>query len=430
MKEFSKIKNNLVPMREVLIEQYSSQTGLPKENITKLYESFDNKISLENVGIELDQKIVKINESFSDFINNLSGIKPFDYENFEKEIITIAEAIIDPTLTEEAQQQLLNEFNLIVEKYCNQTTDIISLFEIVCFVLILKNKEKFEPIAKQLQFGQITSELFESQNPVVNSNLQKLNVSAINTSATNSINSTNDIKLYGTLRDVLSKNNKRWGHNYHLDNVYQTIVSYIDSEIKKITNDNNIYTLGDNFHSELFQQLIKAKQINQEYRYVDYLRTVIPDIQTLVFDCVVMIHNYVNNYAYSISFLNRNTYVDYLEATNLFYSLISNSLAASKVIDHKLLSNIDVKENEQKFEPQNNLDLLKINYEKFDLIRYPLQLRAVVDMLHIVKSCESEFNLKIRKILNLYFTKAMNLVAASEKVLLEQRKTNKFKQGF
>lgn len=94
---------------------------------------------------------------------------------------------------------------------------------------------------------------------------------------------------------TILQNNGRWGNNYHLDNVYKTIVEFLDSEIQQIVNDDNLVTIDDNFQIDLIKQMLNHEQLNPMYRNIDVLRTLVPDIQTLVFDCMLVLKTLAKN---------------------------------------------------------------------------------------------------------------------------------------
>jgi hypothetical protein len=236
--------------------------------------------------------------------------------------------------------------------------------------------------------------------------------------------------------DILAKNDKSWGYTYHLDNAYVAIVNYLDKEIEELVNIDNVYTVGENFEMDLLKQLVQSDQLNPMYKSIDVLRKLIPDIQTLVFDSMLLVHDYVSRNSYSIQFLNRKTYTEYLEVTKTLFSAISSSTLSSKIIFDK---NSEKTENNEypmyddkiyETEFQQIFKNFRIDDKKLDVYNYPIRISSAYELLHIMKACETEFNLRIRKIINLYFTKTYNLLSSTDKVLLEQRNTNRFKNGF
>jgi hypothetical protein len=419
MKNFSDISNITLTGKDHLINKMVSSTGLSKERVEKLYENF----SISNNG-----DLVKINESFTDFINPSSTL--FNFTKFKETIVSLSNKIVEPSNDIESRERITNEmFNAIADN-CGINVDTPTLIEIICYVLLLNDRDKcFEKVATKIGFGLNTKQLFENEKI----DFSKIKVLKTNTKESNIINAKEHQRLFESIREILAKNNKSWGYNYHLDNAYTAIVDYIDKESIELTNIDNIYTVEENFEMDLINQIVTQNQLNPMYRSIDVLRKLIPDIQTLVFDCMLLIHNHISNNQYSLQFVNRNSFNDYLAATKTLFSAISSSTLSSKIAINKENLNKDDSNyqlpNFAGTEYSQIFDNFIIDTTKVDIYTYPIIINSAVDMLHIIKSCETEFNLRLRKVINNYFTKTINLLASTEKILIEQRKTNKFKNG-
>lgn len=405
MNNFSEIKNITSTRKDHLINEMVNSTGLQKERVEKLYEEF----SFANNG-----DLKKINESFSDFINPEKN--NFDYLKFKTNIISFVNRLINSKSNNEKYKINDDLTNFIINEI-GICIDSATILELVSYVLLQSNKN-FEKIANITGFGKNT-DLFENQK--ISSDFAKINKELI---------PTKNKKLFESLREILSKNEKHWGITYHLDNAYIAIVEYLDNEIQELTNQENIYSVEDNFHLQLLTELITLKQINQMYRHIDVLRTLIPDMQTFIFDGMLLLHSYIQRNEYSMKFINKNTYLDYIEATKILFAAISTSKNSSKI----RLINTDFQETPNSNQPMSGNDQIFGNFQidstKLDILNYPISLNACVDIVHIIKSSEVEFNLHLRKVINNYVTKTLNLLASTEKIILEQRKTNKFKNGF
>jgi hypothetical protein len=417
MENFSSINNNLTTSRDQLIKHWSQQTGLPKENVISLYENF-------NVSALGD--LSKINESFTKFLSNTNN---FDLNSFKNKIFELSGKIVNVNSIEE-RNKILSKFYSYIESSLAICTDSSLLIEIICFVLLSRNNN-FKPIADKLKFGFNLNNLFESENV----NFEKINVLKYNAEQKDVIQIKDDIKFYDSLKLILSRNNKRWGYNYHLDNVYETIVSYLDNEIKQLVNKDNIYTVNDTFEMELLNQIVTTEQLNPMYKHVDVLRNLIPDLQTLIFDCMLIVNNYVVCNQETINFLARTNYIDYINACKTLFSAISSSVETSKILfveknpSPDTINGTFTNSNTDSDFSQifNNF---KIDTKKLDVYAYPVQLTSAIECIHIIKSCETDFNLKLRKVLNYYVTKSMNLLNKTGKVTYERRKINKFKNGY
>lgn len=213
-----------------------------------------------------------------------------------------------------------------------------------------------------------------------------------------------DIQFYTDLKTILARNNKRWGHNYHLDNVYAAICNYLDYEIDYLVNKDNITTVNSNYEDTLIRQLITG-ELNVMYRDINILRPLIADIQTLNFDLLCLIMCFVKQNAHLNKYISRKTFDEFLAAFKALYGKLSSSRKTSLVLA-----------------PDSGLGILDgvyIDTNKYDLYLQPLKVQSVVDMLYIMKSCSVDFNLTIRPYMRNFITKAFEVVAKLDHVIAE-----------
>jgi len=143
-------------------------------------------------------------------------------------------------------------------------------------------------------------------------------------------------------------------------------------------------------------------------------------MQTLVFDCIVLIHNYVRNNAFAIQYINKDVYIAYLDFTKVMVESIISSHNASKI-----LLPVDKRRTPEMGKNKYTdiiLLLESIDTEKIDINMFPVNSTAASYLLQVVKATETEFNLVLRKKINNYFTKTMNLVAGMESKMAFIRK--------
>ena len=403
MEYFSNIENIEKTGKDHLINQMVDSTGLSKERVEKLYENF---AMLNN------NDIVKINENFTDLLSE--KMSSFEFSEFKDKIVGLSASMVKH-IDNSSRARITGEIIKTISLALGMTLNVGLIVEVMCFVLMMKSKH-FSSMNENADLSGAISNTDKFD-------FYQNNVDKRNTSELNLINAKNDVMLYESLREILTKNDKHWGITHHLDNAYVAIVDYLDKEIIELTNFQNIHTVEDNFHLELFNQIVTQEQLNPMYRSVDVLRKLIPDIQTLVFDCIALTHTYIARNQEAIQFLDRKTYGEYLEVTKTLFSAIHSSSLTSKIC-FKDVDTGDTSEYNQVFRK------MQIDQNKLDIYTYPIRVHSAVDMVHIVKSCETEFNLRLRKVINNYVTKTLNLLASTEKVLNEQRKSNKFKNGY
>ena len=395
MKDFS--EESKISSKDHLISKMVLKSGLPEKDVLRLYENFS---------MATDGNLVAINESFDNFLEP----KTFDFENFKKIIIGFANQIAIPTFDGNQRSKISEDLVKFIEGEVRKELDKVTLMEIVCFVLMLKDDKKFSSIQKQIKFGENLSGLFEDARI----DFTPINVSASNNQTINLQNAKETVHLYGSLRDMLARNEKHWGYNYHLDNAYQAIVDYLDKEIIELVNMDNMVSISNNYHNDIIVEFLRGRDINPLYRNADTIKKLVPDIQTLVFDMMLLIHDYISLNRDSIMFVSRPALIDYENTVKNLYSAISSSLKDSQVS----LANNE-KYQKEKIEPSSKIfHNFEVDYEKIDSWKYPVTMNSALNMLHLVKACTGEFNLKIRSIINTYVTKTLEVLIKSEKHII------------
>jgi hypothetical protein len=241
-----------------------------------------------------------------------------------------------------------------------------------------------------------------------------------------------DIHLYTGLRDLLSRNNGVWGNNYHLDNVYNSIWQYLDGEIEELTNKNNVVEINDEFHEKFLIDLI-YHQINPMYKSHDILKTLIPDIQTLVFDLIILTTEFIKQHQTELSYLDQDIWDEYFESTTNIIQSIYSSRLSSKLLDvsqaynKKKYPNTYIDEYKTRNLRENFMFGPEFNIRLTPMYNHQLKIHNIIDCIYIVKSCQNEFNLKIRKLLNVWITKAFEITTRGEKIILSHNNISKYK---
>lgn len=406
MKNFSTIEDNLITTKDALIESFIIQSGLPREHVVKLYEgyslhgmddsSIDNKFkSMLNVGLS----------TFTDSLNVLMDI----LKDSSKETI-----------------------NGLVMKLLEATSEnnTVSFFKIIMYLLFMKDQTNFVRIAKDMNIDSKiagfledkTTNLFESMgmNPDLEGKVPTI------LGLNDGCQIEDDIRFYGDLKNLLGRNNKRWGNNYHLDNVYSAICKYLDTEIDYLVNKNNITTVDANYADTLIRQLITG-EINVMYREVNTLRPLISDLQTLNFDLMCLVMSFVKQHAELCRYISRKSFDEFLEAFTLLYGQISSSRKTSLVLVPYTKPGV-----EPCIEQTKRIEILEnvyIDTNKYDIYLQPLKVVSVVDMLYIMKSCSFDFNLSLRPYFRNFITKSFEVIGKLEHIMLEAQKINKNKNG-
>jgi len=401
MKKFSSIENSLKTNYDHIIQDMVVKTGLVEEKIKRLYENFS---------FQTNGDISEIQNKFNSMIT-LPKVK----DSIEKEI------------NDELEKK---NFQKVLE-LLNQITDTSKMFKLMSIVLTkLDIDDRFKNIIPEISASFEMTELMESSK-----------VSYIN-NITGGTEVKQTIDLYSNLKTILSRNNRRWGNNYHLDNVYKSIWEYLDAEIEYLTSKNDVVTVTENFHDELLKNIMFGN-VNPMHKHIDILRTLVPDIQTLVFDLVAITTEYIKLNQMALSYLSIDTWNQYFSATEKLYAKILSSREISRVLYPPMTQKEKeaVLENQIKYEkeyPGNKyvetdeyfIYNLPWNHQKFDIYLRPIQFKSIIDSVYIVKSCSTEFNIGLRPYLREWVTKAFEILSKGERVILETKKINKYKNGF
>ena len=69
---------------------------------------------------------------------------------------------------------------------------------------------------------------------------------------------------------------------------YETIMKYVERKSSDIQTSLNIMETDDRRYKVFIDDLIKAPQMNALYMSVDYLKTITSDLQTMLYDLVVI----------------------------------------------------------------------------------------------------------------------------------------------
>ena len=396
MKNLSTIELNT--NKEQVINMACSKTGLSDDVISKIYES---------------QKIIgKTDQDIVDYFTNITETKnTFTTKEFMSSISTVFSEITKET----DKTELTKKFLDILNDFDNEKKiDTVSLLSIVSEI-ISKRSNSDKNLLPLFDLKNILDEtviLNESFNMV----LQK-------------DNDENTILLFEGLKQILTKNNSRWGVTYHIQNSYNAIMSYIDNEIQDIQLSKKMYSIDNEYHMIILNEMLSSN-VSPLYKHVSSVKELIPDLQTLVFDMVLLINTYMENNQQNLIFINRQIYNDYKNAGNLLLTGILSSINNSHVINDfekrnyfKPIENVDNVEESTPYWGYNNLSandnlqkitrLLDTSLLKYDV--WNISVKSVVDMLNFVKSSSTEFNLKIRPYIREYITKAYELTSSVEK---------------
>lgn len=392
MRNFSEISDTLVTKHDSLMEALSVESGLPTDVVSKMYESYVGEDKINKFKELLKVNLTSLGRNFKNlFIKLLDYLKTNDGK--------ISNKLVTEILDETAK------------------TDSMAFLKLIIYLLFIKDEVSFKDIVNHSNINsklhglieRKTTSLYESLgiNPDISDiDTKSLIIPGVNDGCDVQTN----VEFYSDLKIILARNNRRWGYNYHLDNVYSTICDYIDSEISRLTTEANITTVDSQFQNTILTELLRG-DLNPMYRDINTLRPLISDIQGLVFDMMVLVANYTKEHKDYLQFLNRKTLNDFDDCLRSLYNHISTSQYTSKLLKDKKNMVFD--------------SIYCIDKKQYNIVW--VDNKPIVDALYIIKSCSVDFNLSTRKYINSFLTKAFDVVFKLDKIIIESNKINKFK---
>jgi hypothetical protein len=403
MEKFSK---NTKTNKDKLLESFSVESGLPIEACNKLYESLGESGFKENIGNFLSVNL-------GNFANSLKSLM---------------------SVFKDAAPESINNLILNVLSESAEKDDSVSFFKVILYLLLMKDKTNFTKIADDMNIDEKIAgfiktksiNLFESVG--LPSDVFELNINNVPviTGFNQGTSVDADVEFYSSLKHLLSRNNKRWGNNYHLERTYDAIQKYLDEEIKYIQNKDAMYTVDSNFENDLIRQLLIGT-LPVMYRDINVLRPLISDIQTLTFDMICLFMGFVKTNNQYMKYINRNTTNRMINS----FSVVYGKLLSSKAKSHVLLNieMVDTDKTQLKVNNQTLTEIFSNTYLKDDISKTigSLDLTGAVDILYIIKSCSQDFEIRLRPYLREFVTAGFEYLAKYERIYCELIKTNKYK---
>lgn len=414
MKNFSEI--NLLTNKEQVINMACSSTGLSDVIIGQIYESqktlgkTDNEISsyFESMTTE------SLSYTSKEFIDEISKI--------------LSELSLNDGVDGTKHKFTLKFLQILTDYDKEGKLDTVNLLDTISEILIIKNpkaKDKLLPIMK----------LELSDTKVLNESLNH------HLEIDDNLNTT---QLFEGLKEILTKNNKRWGISYHIQNSYNAIMNYVDEEIKEKELASKIYSIDNQYHLAIINDMLSGS-VNPLYKNYQTVKELVPDLQSLVFDMTLLVNRYFMLHDSSLDFVKKQTYNDYKQSASTFLSSTISSFASSKIISdsdkngflRKTKSNSAesadfINSNDSLYYFSNDDYLINKLTGVIDgskLVNnsiWNISLKSVVDMLNFIKSASGDYNLKIRPIIRTYITKGYELASSVENADRQLKKITRY----
>ena len=240
-------------------------------------------------------------------------------------------------------------------------------------------------------------------------------------------------ELFESLKDLLARQNRRWGNAYRLTNTYNGIKYYLESELQRLMLMNDIVTTDSNIHMNIIRNFVNDEN-NPIFKDFSSIKTLCSDVQTLDFDLILLLHHFVICHTEELNFIARGTVNDYQKAVGALITNISSSMYKSKILTDEIKNNLDnIFTDKEKSVYNNNSPLIytltnNIDFSKLNEINIQsnISIKAAHDMCWLLNSTSIEFNLRLRPMIKNYVTKTLELVKRVDEASF---KLNKFKNG-
>lgn len=398
MIDYSQIDKTKLKDKDSVINNAILLSGLKKEYIVPIYESFSH----ETYG-----DIDAIDRMFFDYFN-IS--EPVDTQEFTTDVKEYIQEIGENSFDISKRRSWTDRLIDLITNY-TKGKDLPSILEILAFSLYLKNPKTGSKLLKTINYGEKSKELFEMDDTFNFKKWNSLNLEDTSFSNTRKQNAEVDLKFYSDVKYLLNDIFRSF-NNYHIDNVHSIIVDYLNNEIKELTNISNVLSIDDSQYEPFIKELITLPTINALYYNPDYLRTITPDLQTLLLDLALIVHDYIKQMSRFNLYIDQEKIFNYNRSSNMLLESISTSIYSSYFLNNinssstcsdsetkcsRLMSVKDVLNNRLGLEEEYTIGLYNWN-------------RIATDCLLIIKGIQNEFPIKIRKILNIYISNCLELI--------------------
>lgn len=389
--------NLLKTNKDTVISKTVSFTGLPENHIKLLYES-DNLNDFNN---------------FIGFSGNMGKNEIVNNFSISNEI----EKILNSDTLQNVKIKELNRLTTYAKNYVN--IDSVELLTGISNLLIYNDSK-----SKEFLTGVNKLHEFSLQNLNESVNFNQLNFDE---------NVDDTVELFENLKDLLTRQNKRWGNAYRLTNTYKGMLSYLDTELQRMMLINDVVTTDTKIHMSIIRNFMNDEN-NPLYKDINSVKGLCGDIQTLDFDLMLLIHHFIVSNSESLEFISRSSFNEYKKAANMFISNISSSVLKSKILNDKIkveLSSIFTDKDKGLYDENSPLIYTltnNIEFSKFSDINIGsnISVKAAHDMCLLFNSSSIVFNLRLRPMMKVYVTKTLELIKRVDEA---KYKLNRFKYG-
>lgn len=438
MQVFTKVhKDSLPKTKNDVLTDLSSKTGLNESVIAPLFESyiamFDGDVDRTTDALykyflgndfnfdedTFEQDFLKVLKSMDNTIKSEKPYEDIEYcNNYDVSDSVVEKLGRDNRKNIEKSSTPILSF---LKKYFSSSNVVKLLESIIALFQIrevkkerYRNGDYYDRNFKSYNLLESTSgfgydlyskmvKLYEAEIPIASDNKMKLENSPFSADMIRS-----DLSMYNGLKGYLNELYK-YCDTAQLRDVYQRIVNYIDYNTDYLKNLDTVNSVDESNYSQFLNDLLINPNFNAIYQSVDYIKTITPDLQTLLFDLVIVIDEYVKKSQPALKYVNIKKQNNYRLYTRTLLSLIASSKFSSKLI-HKDFGNT-----------KGEIECCQcpdaISYQLSQIMTNEIEYNRVCERcIMIIKNMQNEFNLKIRKSINNYVTASLEILTSLRRV--------------
>jgi hypothetical protein len=233
----------------------------------------------------------------------------------------------------------------------------------------------------------------------------------------------NPVQLFEGLKNILGKNNSRWGSTYHIQNVYQKIMSELTKEVEDIQMSQKIYSVNNDYHLIIINDMLSGN-CSPLHKHVSSVKELVPNMQSLLFDMVLLVGRYVDENDTALKYISRQTVNEFIESGNYIVNKLISSVGDSNLLNTKG-QKFDINSGEHK---HNSVFLHLVCSIMDSNLKHGINnmsLKGIFDMLHFIATCSTDMPLSVRSYIRTFVAKGLEMTSKVERAnFLLMKQTN------
>jgi len=333
---------------------------------------------------------------------------PVDINIFSEDIVKYINKAGKRSNDANKMRAFTDDLLAMMNSYVSGNADTPSMLEMLSCVLRLKDNENGKNLMQSIGFGK---ETYKKLNESVDlTKWNSLNIASTTFDTYTDIKTKEDIRFYGSLKAMLHDRFKDAAMmSMPIRDTYQKIMNYVQAEINEIEAAKQIREVDEQMYSRMINDIITTPQLDGRYLSPDYMKTITSDVQTLLFDMTVIVNSYIDqSFRRYGDYIDPNKIYEYRKALKVLVTMIASSSKSSYLVNTGCCKCCE-NSGEVTFDVTLSNSTSLVSYSLQDLRERNFN-RLATDCVSIMKSLQSEFVLNIRKAINMFATKAYEMI--------------------